>query len=323
MNIPKIPPVEGQIIPPEHSVLDEANKRSSRSAGLAFALLSAALFSVKPVLIKIVYSYGVDTWTVMLLRLVFAFPFIFLVAWHAFYQRREQGLTTDLRWQVLAGAGALGLMFNYGAAYLDMLGLHYITAQFERLIVFTYPTLVALIMFALFKKPISSTVLAALVLCYLGLAIIFGHDLNTLGNDVLTGSGLVFISATIFAFYFVLSKDIIDRVGSRIFTFLTIAAATVAVSIHFSLVNETASLVQPIKVYGLLLLISLTGTVLPLLLLAEAVARIGPSRTSIAGGVGPIFTSISAVLILGEAFTIYHGLGSALIIAGVIMIARR
>jgi len=323
MNIPKISPVEGQIVVPDDAALHAQAKRSRRLSGLVFALLSAALFSVKPVLIKLVYAYGVDTWTLMFLRMAMALPFVLLIAAHAFYQRREQGIATDLSRRTLIQTAGLGLMVNYAAGFLDMLGLHYITAQFERLIVFTYPTLVVLITVVIFKKPINSTVITALIICYIGLAIIFGHDLQTLGKDVLTGSGLVFMSATLFAIYFVLSKNVIDRVGSRIFTFLTIAAATVAIAVHFSLVNDVSSLAQPAAVYGLILLISLTGTVFPLLLLAEAIARLGPARTSIAGGVGPIFTSVAAVLILGEAFTIYHGVGSALIIAGVIMIARR
>ena len=324
MSFPKIPPVEGQIVPPDNEEEQKAQAiRSWKLAGLGFAVLAAALFSVKPVLIKLVYAEGVDTWTLMLLRMAMSMPFVFLVAWHAYSQRTAGGIATDLSWQTLGRAAGLGLLANYTAQYCDMLGLHYISAQFERLIVFTYPTLVVLILAIFMKQRISGNVIVALIVCYLGLALIFGHDLTTFGADVVTGAGLVFLSALFFAIYFVLSKDIIRLVGSRIFTFLTIASATIAIGVHFSFVNDVAQLNQSMKVYGLILIIALTGTVFPLLLLAEAIDRIGPSRTSIAGGVGPIFTSIAAVLILGETFTIYHGVGSALIIAGVIMIARK
>ena len=265
MNIPKIPPLEGQIIAPDRSTFQERQDlRSWRLAGLAFAVLSAAFFSLKPVLIKMVYTYGVDTWTLMLLRMMFALPFVFFIAWHALHQRRAENIHTNFSATVLASAAALGLMTNYAAQYFDMLGLHYITAQFERLIIFTYPTLVVLIMVFFKGEKINRIVLGALIICYFGLALIFGHDLKTLGSDVITGAGVTFLSACLFALYFVTSKQVIHDLGSRIFTFLTIASGTLAIAVHYSFVNDLSTLVQPMEVYGLIMIIAVTGTVMPL-----------------------------------------------------------
>ena len=74
--------------------------------------------------------------------------------------------------------------------------------------------------------------------------------------------------------------------------------------------------------YGYVLLMGLFGTVAPALLLNSAIGRIGAARTAILGTTGPVATSLLAVIVLGEPFTIYHLLALVLSITGVSLIVK-
>jgi drug/metabolite transporter (DMT)-like permease len=73
-------------------------------------------------------------------------------------------------------------------------------------------------------------------------------------------------------------------------------------------------------IYGLI--IGVFGTVLPALMLNEANGRIGPERTAVLGTTGPMATSVMAVWILGESFTVWHGGALVFCVAGVSLIMR-
>jgi len=67
----------------------------------------------------------------------------------------------------------------------------------------------------------------------------------------------------------------------------------------------------------LILFIALFCTVIPSFFTAAAVERIGADRTGIIGMVGPAVTSLFAVLILSENFTIYHAIGILVTVIGI------
>ena len=198
----------------------------------------------------------------------------------------------------------------------------HITAQFERLILFTYPTFVALIGYWLFKERLGPAHLGALALTYAGLALIFVHDLASFGEQVITGTLLVLASSLSYAFYILWSKAKIARMGSGLFTAISMIAATPALVIHFSVTNRVVDLAVPMPVIWSSLGMAIFSTVIPSYLFAEAIARIGPGPASLTGGSGPIFTTIFSVWILGEAFTPWHAAGMLLVIAGIVVLSR-
>ena len=71
------------------------------------------------------------------------------------------------------------------------------------------------------------------------------------------------------------------------------------------------------ELMAIILLLTFAATVIPSFMISEAVKRIGAANAALTGTVGPIMTSIMAVVLLGEVFTIYHGLGMVLVILGV------
>jgi hypothetical protein len=95
-------------------------------------------FSAKAVIVKLAYAYAVDAATLLALRMLFSAPFFVLMA---LWSGRGAAAVSLARKDWLAVA-LLGFIGYYLASYLDFLGLQYITAGLERLILFLYPTVV-------------------------------------------------------------------------------------------------------------------------------------------------------------------------------------
>ncbi|WP_371192807.1 DMT family transporter [Glaciecola sp. SC05] len=284
------------------------------------ALAGTFMFSLKPILIKYAYAAGLSSEQVITLRMIFAMPFYLGVVF--FYWSKNSAKRTSYIQHIIPVAG-LGVLGYFIASYLDLLGLQYISAQLERVVLFCFPTIVVLMSYFFFKTKLPKNIWLLLGMSYAGILLIFGHDLSTLGPEVAKGTALVFLSAVAFAIYVLWSKPIIGKIGSQIFTSLAMLSASLAIFIFFMATEDINSLIVPIDAYALVAALAFFCTVIPSLLVAEAIHKIGPERTSIVGTSGPAITSLFAVVWLGESFTIYHGAGLTLIMIAVGLMMKK
>lgn len=288
--------------------------RYYRLIGFLLAIFGAGLFSVRPILVKFAYLDSVDSVTLLTLRMLFSAPFYIILLVIFMRDSKRRG---SLNKGVVLQASIIGLMGYYVASLLDLIGLQYISAQLERLLLFTYPTLVVIFGALLFRQKITANTLIALAVSYAGVAFIFAYDLSYYGEDIIKGSMFVGLSALIFAFYVLFGKRVISQIGSRLFTCLAMIAASAGIIVHFLVTNQLQDLDTTLRVYLLCFAIAIFCTILPSFMISEAIARIGPDKNSISGTVGPVFTTLFAVSLLGEAFTYYHAVGMFLVILGV------
>ena len=291
----------------------------SQLTGTLFALLAAFGFSLKAILVKLAYAWhGVDAIALLALRMLFALPFFLALAW----QTRASGARLSAGdWLRL---GWLGLTGYYLASILDFWGLAYITAGLERLILFTYPTLVVVIGAWLGRRTVARREGLALALSYAGIALAFASDLR-LSTDraaLLLGSGLVFGSAVAYALYLLASGATIARVGARRTAAYAMLISTGLVLAQFVVTQPLAALRQPLSIYGLALAMAVFSTVLPSVLLAEAIKRSGAGRVALIGSAGPIITIYLGVVALGEPATGVQLVGAGLVLAGVLLVTR-
>ncbi|HRL39046.1 MAG TPA: DMT family transporter, partial [Comamonas denitrificans] len=203
---------------------------SAERLGLALAVLAALGFSFKAIFVKLAYAVpqpvAVDAVTLLALRMAFSLPFFAWMGWRA--HRAAGGAGLDRR--SLVWVVALGLLGYYGASILDFLGLQYISASLERLILFTYPLLTILIGVFFFGKRLGWPEGAALLLSYAGIGLAFAHDLHLAADmrTVLLGSALVLGSALSYAFYQAGSEPAIARLGAMRFSALALLVSTFA-----------------------------------------------------------------------------------------------
>ncbi len=293
------------------------------SRGIALAIGGACLFSTKPIIIKFAYAYPIDAVTLMTLRMAFSLPFYLVFAVLAIAQHRRDGIKKELSAPTLVKTALIGLLGYYIASYLDLVGLTMVSAQFERLILFTYPSFVILLGALFFGQKITLKIMASIALTYGGLIIIFTRELQHYGDDVIVGAAFVFGAAVTFAGYVAFSQPLIKRTGSRLFTCIAMIAASLAILVHFAVTHEVALLVQPLPVYGLAFLIALVATVIPSFMIAAAIEEIGAGPLVMLSGIGPLFTTVLGISLLGEPFTLVHFIGMVLVIFGVLVLSQK
>lgn len=299
-------------------LLNQLPKHSDTS-GYLFAICGILLFSMKPILVKIAYAWPIDSITLMTLRMGFSLPMYLAIGLYLVVNNRVNFAVTG---SVLPGILLTGVTGYYGAAYFDLTGLHYISAQLERLILFAYPSLVVIIGYFAFGNQVQRGTVPALVLTYTGIVTLFAHDISLSGSEYAFGGMLVFISAFLFAMYILFSKPLIGKTGSMVFTCVSMGAASMAILLHFMISNDLADLKQPGEVYLTAFAIALFSTVLPSFLVNEAINRIGANATSIIGSSGAVITSFLAVVILGENFTVFHVIALVFVTGGIIWLGR-
>lgn len=284
--------------------------------GVLFAAASALLFSTKGIIIKLAYEEGLDAETLMALRLGLALPVYLVIGALSIRDRRRTGRALPNRRLVL-GTCLVGLLGYYVASYTDFLGLIHVSAQFERMILFTYPLLVVLFGALFFGHKASPAVLVCMGIAYCGLALMVLEKLGETGSNLLLGTAFVLVSAASFAFYQLFAKPLISAVGPRLFTCIAMSAAAAAALLHFVLSHPLSALAVTPTAFWYAVLLAVGATIVPSFLLASALHRISAQANSAIGMVSPAATIVLAFFILGERLTLLDVLGTLLVIGAV------
>ena len=286
--------------------------------GGLIAMLGAIMFSTKAVLVKLAYQYDVDAVSLLMLRMLFSLPFFLVIG--IVTLRKSKSSQTNLKkniWKVTI----LGLLGYYLASYLDLEGLRYIDASLERIILFIYPTLVIVFSYLIYKVPIRRIQIIAIAIAYLGIFIAYRANTNVSQSaEIITGAIYVLGSAVAYSLYLVGTGDLSIKLGTKVYTSISMAIAGLAIILHNSLINgfNLFDFVPGVYIYAFL--ISIIGTVIPSYLIVEGIRRIGANNSSIIGSIGPISTIILAIIFLGEKISLIQGLGSVIVIVGVVLV---
>jgi drug/metabolite transporter (DMT)-like permease len=300
-----------------NSSLLHAHDRRQYLIGLGIAIAGAILFSTKAIVAKLIYRYQVDAVTLIAFRMLFSLPVFAVIAlWQA---RKGPSLSGADRWRLIG----LGLVGYYLSSFLDFLGLQYITAGLERLILFLTPSFVLLISAVFLKRKVRAIEWAALGVSYLGIVLVFVHDLKFGGDKVMLGSVLVLGAAISYSLYLIQSGQLVLRLGSLRLVSYAMCVSSVACVAQFFALRPVAMLVQPSEVYWLSLVNAIFCTVLPVFLTMFAVQRIGAATASQAGMIGPVSTLFLGAFFLNEAVTSWQLAGTVLVIAGMYLLSKK
>ena len=296
----------------------ESTAQRGPLAGLLIAAIAAILFSCKAILAKLMYRDGADAVAVMSLRMLFAGPIFIAMAGLYAYRARVDAFTTvpltaSERWQVLL----LGFLGYYLSSLLDFLGLQFVSASLERLILFLTPTLVALIGWFVYAKPIVKAQSQGLVLSYAGVACVFVEQLHFNGSHVALGSALVFMAALSYAGYLSLSGALVKKLGSARLVAYAMSVSSACMLIHFLALESIETLNQSSRVVQLSVLNAIFCTVLPVFLTMEAIRQIGAAQASQLSMLGPVSLLFLGYWLLQEPITLLQLMGTAVVLAGV------
>lgn len=293
-------------------------KSSNAALGILFAIIGVVLFSAKAVMVKLAYTYQVDHLTLLLFRMVFAFPFYVVIALYTKTNDPKKIERKDYLWLFL-----FGFLGYYLASLFDFMGLQYLKAGLERIILFIYPTLVVLLSWLFFKKKLTRNQFLAILITYLGVLITFWDEIGVSGDSVYWGAFLIFLSALTYAAYLVGSGWLIPKFGVLRFTSYAMIVSTLCIIVHYAAVLDFDLLNYPSEVYYLGLAMAIFSTLIPSFLVSEAIKRLGASTFSIFGSLGPVSTIVLAFFFLDERITYLQIFGMLIVIAGVTLVSRK
>lgn len=295
------------------------NRMSPERMGVLLAVLAATGFSMKAIFVKLAYSAApIDPITTLSLRMLFSLP---LFLWIGRNTMLRGPALSRRDWGMLV---ALGLLGYYGASILDFMGLQYISAGLERLILFTYPTITLLIGVLFMGHALRKSQVTAVVLSYVGIGVAFWHDLSFTENTsaLLLGAALVFGSAISYALYSAGTEGMVRKIGSLRFAVLATLVSTAATQFHFVISQPIINLVQPVPVYFYCAAMAVFSTVLPVVWQSMAIRSIGSARTVLIGTLGPVLSIVFAWALLAEPVSMFQLVGAGFVLTGVYLVGR-
>lgn len=294
-----------------------ASSKRNFTIGFLITFIGSILFSTKAIFVKLAFANtDVNAVTLLALRMFFAVPFYLAVAF--FYSSKSTNVKfTRLQWLKIIFLGFIGY---YLSSLFDFIGLQYVSAGLERLILFLYPTFAILLNAFIYKKKINKIQKLALALTYIGIAIAYFGELrlDRSNPNFYLGSFLIFLCAVTFAIYLVGSGRLIPKVGATKFTAYTMTAAAIGVLSHYFIAGNTIQRFStPVLGYGLM--IAIVATVIPTFFISNGLKKIGSNNVAIVSSIGPVSTILQAHFVLGERLLAAQVIGTALVISGVLL----
>ena len=173
--------------------------------GWLMAFIAVSLFSTKAIVVKLIYKFDdVDAVTTVALRMILAFPLFALSSYYTWKPINKRQFI-----QIII-AGFLGY---YLASFLDFICLKYISSSLERLILFLNPGVVLILSRLFFKHTINRWQFSSLIMGYISIAIVFGHE-HLGGSNIALGAFLAFLSVISYALYLILCSSVVKEIGA-------------------------------------------------------------------------------------------------------------
>ncbi|MDZ4072318.1 MAG: DMT family transporter [Sediminibacterium sp.] len=287
--------------------------------GFLITISGAIFFSTKAIFVKLAFQdTKVDAVTLLCLRMLFSLPFYIGAAWIA---HRKEGVVQLTRKQWL-WVLTMGIFGYYLSSLFDFIGLQYVSAGLERLILFLYPTFAVLINTFYFKTKLSRIQVLALVLTYIGIGTAYWGEIRSAqyGPQFFYGSFMIFVCAVTYSFYLVGTGRLVNAVGATRYTAYAMLAASAGIFTHFLLTHPVQNVVMTSSLAGYGIALAIIATVLPSFMMSVGMKKIGSNNVAIITSIGPVSTILQAHFFLGETIIPEQILGTALVIVGVILI---
>jgi len=280
--------------------------------GYSLVLLSALLFAVGGNVVKALFKLGYSPLVLAQLRIWSAFLGLFL----SLLVIRPSLLRVDRReLPALVIFGAVGLAGVQLSYYLTIARINIAVALLVQ-----YLGLVGVTVFERYhrRQPVGARVWAALAMVLIGAFFAVGAYQPTLFRINLPGVMLGLVSAGFFAFYILRASTLARRLDTWTVLLYGFGAGSVLWAV-FDAVSGTA-LPADLRVWAVMALLGLVGTLLAHGLFVMALRSIRPSVAGIIATAEPVFAGLIAYLVLGDRLQPLQIFGAAVIVAGIIAV---
>ncbi len=299
IDVPRRTPFPGRSLN-----LDAAERR--RRTGVVACLVSAAGFGALPILGKEAFEAGVGPLGLLWAR----FGLAALVFWGLVAVIRPARPAP--RW-ILAGL-LMGFAGYAVEAALFFLALERIDASLTELLLYAYPAMVTVAAMARGRERPSSRLTGALLLASAGLVAVLAGSL-ALGVN-LAGFALGLSAAAVYAGYVLAGERVVGTVHPLLLAALVSTGAAAAFTLA-GLAGAPLGLPRTGSGWGVVGLIAVVGTVVPVAALFVGIERVGAPTASILSTAEPVVTVALAIVVLGEALSPVEAVGALAILAAV------
>ncbi|MEO0561605.1 MAG: DMT family transporter [Chloroflexota bacterium] len=283
---------------------------TTNQTGLAFTFTAVAGYSFMPIFTKFVYAYSdLTPFDVSGWRFLAGVPLVWLILW----VRRANPDNALPRLKFIG----LGVLLAIGALCIAF-GLEYVDASLYIVLMRVQPAVLMTMMALFLGERFGVRGWGALGMVLVGMLLI-KPDVFTLSlsRSDLIGVSIAILHVFVISFYNIGQQQFTRGVASKAHaTAWTMTGTLLTLLPLWTLIGEFQApnnLAGSVNIAGLVIFC----TVLPILAMYEAIARIGASRYALLASVSPVISVTLAFLLLGERVVPIQILGGLLILASV------
>ena len=282
--------------------------------GFLFAALSAICYGTNPLGALHLYAQGYSPETVLFYRFFTAALLLLVVI-------LAKGSHFKISFREFGALVAFGFLFAV-SSLTYYASFKFMDAGLASTLLFLYPLEVSVLMAVFFKEKIKVWTFVSIAVSMAGIALLYrggdGAPLSTVGLV------LVFISSISYAIYMVMANRIKLQMGSVKMTFYAISFCMVFLLLYsVTLGSGLPPVFMQASSWGWGFMLGAVPTVLSLIFMVKAVKIIGSTPTAILGALEPVTAVSIGVLVFGEILTVRLGIGIALILGSVVLIAAK
>ncbi|MDH7478950.1 MAG: DMT family transporter [Syntrophomonadaceae bacterium] len=284
-------------------------KSNKKALGVALVVLSALGFGSVGILVKLAYNHGVNTLTMLAGRFTLAALAIWVIIWLS----RLPCWIKPSHWKPFV----ITCLFGYGlGSTCFFLAVKLIPVSLAIMILYTYPTMVALVETLMHKQKITRPRLLALLLSTIGLGLILGATLEGINFQ---GAALGLCAATFYTAYLVYGNQISRNHHPLLTTGYIASFAAIGYSV-LALITGSFSLGFDPVGWASIIGLALLGTALGILTLFTGMRWLRPGEVAIISTIEPVFTVVCAALLFAEPVMPLQLVGGLMVLAAIITI---
>jgi drug/metabolite transporter (DMT)-like permease len=287
-----------------------------RNLGYLLAAVAGCLSSTLGVLGKAAYALGVDPLSLISLRATIATAIIGVIL-AAVKPNLLRLRSVDLPF--FLGYGFVGVAVNYAGYFY---ALKFTTVATAITSLYTYPAIVVILAFAIYREPITCTKSVALLSSFLGVVLVALGSSPIVVNGDVRGIGFGLLGGAGTAVYVLAGKGALAKYDAKTALFYSFLSGSLALdALRVSQLGFTLNLNW--SIIFVVLAIATVPTVLGYGTLTYSLRFIEAGRASLASSIEPAIAIYLAYLFLNEAPNPTQLAGSALIVASVVLLQLR
>lgn len=285
---------------------------NNNTKGILNGVIASVSYGMNPLFALPLYAQGIEVNSVLFYRYFFAVIIYFL------WLKCVKKISLKVAKCELVPLFFLGIFFSLSSLTLFE-SFHYIEAGIACTILFIYPVIVALIMAIFFKEKITKTVVSAIFLTSIGIALLYKGKPDSVLS--LKGVAIVLASAFLYAFYIVGVKSIkaIKSMNSAKLSFYVMLFGLLVYVVNLKFCTNLQGL-NTIPAWLFVIGLAIFPTIISLETIGIAIKLIGSTNTAILGALEPLTAIFFGILFFNESLTLRISIGVILILFGVFLI---